>query len=428
MQVRPLVGLLGLLAGVSVAVAQPGYPPDALPPTTSQPAEWGWSGAGMPGSEPAGMPGEAVGVDVGGATGTPYRWWLHGEYLLAYTRPLTVPALASVGPVGSNGILDQPGASAILGGRRDFGGISGYRFGGGAWLDPCPAIGVEWSAFFVPAQSTTQTATASPGGVLARPFFDTALNIENSRVLTAPGFFDGSVSETYRTFFWGAEAGVLLRVVQSSDFSLDQVYHFRYYSLEDSLLTSDSSTATGGGVVAFNGQAFAPPATVSTRDFYSVVNRWYGGSAGLRLVWSPGRWQVGVTARLGVGAAERNVAVRGSTTLTGAGPEQTVNTGFYTAGTGTATFKDFKFSFAPDVQVKAGYRVTDWLTLHAGYQFLSISDLARAPDLYTRRLNPGRIPSTQNFGAAAQPLPNLPPVTNSDYWLHGLTAGLMFTF
>lgn len=410
---RPLGAILAVLVGVAAASAQPvpppGLPPDAFPP------------AGL--AEPGG---DAVWTDVGPE---PYRWWLGAEYLLGFTKPGNLAPLASAGPVGSGGVIGRPGTQVLFGGSQDFDGVSGFRVGGGVWLDGCRAYALDWSAFSLPAQQAQGTFAAAPGQVLARPFFDTALNVENSRVIASPGQFTGSASVSYSTEFYGVEAGALLRVVETPTFSMEQLFHFRFFTLDESVRTNDTSTALGGGVVAFNGQAFGPPATVTTSDSFRVLNRWYGGSAGVRFNWTPGQWEVRLAGRLGVGAVEHNVTVDGRTTLANApAGGGSVPVGFYSAAQTSSRSALYRLSFAPDVQLRVGYRVTDWLMVTGGYQFLYITDMARAADVFDRRLNPGRIPSAQNFGAAAPAVRTIPNVPFSDYYLHGLSAGLMLTF
>lgn len=409
---RPLGAFLAVFVGVAAASAQP-VPPPVLPPDALPP-----------------VGGVDLGVDpgrLGGGPG-PYCWWLSAEYLLGYTTSTDLPPLVTGGPVASGGALGLPGTRVLFGGRQDFDGVSGIQAGGGVWLDPCRAYGLEWSGFYLPRQESRGTFTAAPGELLARPFFDTALNRENSRLIAAPGFFTGRVEAVYASEFWGAEIGGLLRVVETPTFVLEQLYQFRFYTLDESVRTDDTSTALGGGVVAFNGLAFPAPATVSVTDYYSVTNHWYGGSAGLRLIWTPGRWEVRATGRLGVGTSQQTLTVAGGTELTTPAGTASTGPGFYSSAVTRGRVTENRLSFAPDVQVRVGYRVTDWLMVTAGYQYLYISEVARAGDQIDRRLDPGRIPSSQNFGAAAPPVPARPLINSTDFNFHAFTAGLMLTF
>jgi hypothetical protein len=358
----------------------------------------------------------------------PYRWWVSGEYLLGFTRSTTLPTVASVGPFPSGGILGLSGSRPLGGDTVDFGGVSGARFHGGVWLDSCRAYALDWGIFFLPRQEQTNRFAPGPGEDLGRPFFDTLLNRENSRRIVTPGVFAGEVTSAYRSLFWGAELGARLRVVETPTLSLEQLFHFRYYALEESFEIEDSSTALAGGVVAFNGGLFAAPARVRVNDFFSVQNRFYGGSGGLRLQWTPGRWEVQLDARLAVGAMQQNITIEGTTRLENVGAGAIVRPGFYSASQTPVKFTEYRFSLAPDVAARIGYRVTDRMMVTAGYQFVYITNVARPSDQLDRRLNPANIPSSQTFGAAAAGPPALPRITSSDYWMHGLNVGLMLTF
>lgn len=413
---RPFGAILVALVGVTAAAAQfapfPEPPPPAAFPSdgTPVPMDGDFSAAGL------------------GLAPDPYRWWLSGEYLLGFTRAATAPSVVTSGPVSSGGIVGLSGTQQLSSSSPKFDGVSGARFSGGVWLDSCRAYGFEWSVFFLPRQQSTSTYQAGPGEVLARPFFDTLFNIENSRLISSPGLFAGSAESTYRTYFWGGELGSRLRVIETPTFSLEQLFHFRYYELEESFTTQDTSTAVGGGVVAFNGQVFLPPARVRVNDSYTILNRFYGGSAGVRAIWTPGRWEVRLDGRMGVGAVEQSVTVDGRTSLENVPVPTSTQPGFYTSAQNVGVFRQYRLSLAPDVQARVGYRVTDWLMVTAGYQFLYMTNVARPGDLVDRRLNSARIPSSQTFGAAAPVARELPAYDSRDFWMHGFSAGLMLTF
>lgn len=417
MQSRPLGAILVALVTVASAPAQytpiPDLPPSAAFPSdvAPVPADGGISDAQL------------------GLSPEPYRWWLSGEYLLGFTKSASAPPVASASPAASAGIVGLAGTRLLQSTSPKFDSISGGRFSGGVWLDACRAYGVEWGVFFLPRQESTSSFQAAGGEALARPFFDTLFNVENSRLISSPGLFTGSVTTNYQTEFWGLEFGGRLRVVETPTLSLEQLFHFRHYTLEETFTADDVSTALPGGVVAFNGQVFAAPARVRVNDTYRVRNRFYGGSAGVRTIWTPGRWEVRLDARLGVGAMEQLATIQGTTSLENVGGGVNVaQTGFYTAGLNNGNYRQYRFSVAPDVQARVGYRLTDWLMLTGGYQFLYMTNVARPGDLIDRRLSSARIPSSQTFGAASPPVRDTLVYDSRDFWMHGFTAGVVLTF
>ena len=84
----------------------------------------------------------------------------------------------------------------------------------------------------------------------------------------------------------------------------------------------------------------------------------------------------------------------------------------------------------PEASLNVGYRLTSWLSIIAGYTFLYASNVARPGEQVDRTVNPTQSPS---FGGPAdKPLAGeaRPRVRfeGSDFWAHGLSAGLAVSF
>jgi len=149
----------------------------------------------------------------------------------------------------------------------------------------------------------------------------------------------------------------------------------------------------------------------------------------LRVNWTPGRWMMSLTGRLGVGAVYQKVTVDGQTTVSGLGaPVDPIRAGLLSAGGQVSRNSRFELSFAPEVSLKVGYRVTDHISVTAGYQYLYLTNVARPGQQIQRGINPTQIPSGQNFGAAGGPGNPAVNIQSTDFWMHGLTAGVMFSF
>lgn len=419
---RTFGAAVAVLLVVGAACAQPEYPRPV--PGTVPPDGYPVPGDGL-------FPDAAVSDRLLDATEDRfyYRWWIGGEYFLGYAKPADLPTVATAGTTGSFGVLGRTGTRSLLGGKQDFDGISGARFHGGLWLDQQRAYSVEWGVFFLPVQRTSLTAAGGPNAVLGRPFFDTALNTENVRLVSFPGQFQGSLAAEFSTRVWGAEVGSAVRVYDSPTWSFEQLFHFRHLALEDTLLVSDSSRAVpGGGVLYFNGAVQPNGTEVSVSDYFSTVNRFYGGATGVRVNWNPGRWAVSLAGRFGVGAMHQVVTVDGVTAITGAGADRRTSPGVLTAGQPNGRFTAYKLSFAPDVNLRLGYHVTDHIMLTVGYNFQYFTNVARAGEQVQRNVGSTRIPSAPNFGAAGAPADPVYNIRQTDFWLHGFGAGLMFTF
>jgi hypothetical protein len=93
-------------------------------------------------------------------------------------------------------------------------------------------------------------------------------------------------------------------------------------------------------------------------------------------------------------------------TLTPAG---VITGGIFAQPSNMGTFRRNEFSIVSEVGVRVGYQVTDYMRALVGYDFLYWMNVARPGEQIDRALGGGR------------------PVfafRSSDFWTHGLTAGL----
>jgi Putative beta barrel porin-7 (BBP7) len=357
-----------------------------------------------------------------------YRFWLTGEYYLATTSGSTFAPLVTTSPAANLGLPNLPGTNIVFGGNQDFGSQSGFRVGGGMWLDGCRAYGLEWGVSFLPKLSKSTSNNGSGADILARPFFDTVLQTQNSRLIASTGQFSGSVNTEYTTFYWNADLGSVMRVLETSDWSLEHLVGFRYFNIEDTLRITDSSSSLPGGALFYRGSpVFTPGATVSVLDYYSMINRWYGGAAGFRINYNPGRLQASFQFRMGVGANLQSLSTDGTTRLTGAGATQTTVPGFTTAAYATGNYTGTELSLAPELNLRLSYHVTQRIAVTAGYQYLYMTNVARLGDQVSNNLNPSAVPTSNTFLSTTTTNRNI-TIRQSDFWLHGFTAGIMLTF
>lgn len=355
------------------------------------------------------------------------RFWFDGGYQAGYIRKLPTPAtIATQG--GAFAVQGAPGTSVALGGgEADLGVMHGGRFTGGFWLDNNRAFGVELSASFL-SEGNESRGVAGGGVALSRPFFDTSIQAQNARLLNLPGQVSGSVSSTVESLFWGADLGPVVRVIETSMLTLDQLFFFRYSQLEESQTIIDTVSPVGGAVT-FRGQAFRNGGTsVSVEDSARAINRFYGGGAGFRLGITPGRFYANVTGKLAVGANRQTLNLTGLTTLGGTGANATANGGLLVPATSNGQFTHTEFSYMPEIGAKVGFQFTQNFGIYVGYNFLYFTGVIRPGDNFTNTVNPTQLPSSQNFGVPFGP--NAAPVRlqNSDFWIHSVGVGLNVRF
>jgi hypothetical protein len=116
-----------------------------------------------------------------------------------------------VPPLVTTGVLEEPGTEILFGDDRiDDAARGGVRLTLGYWLDDCRACGVEAHYAYLANDSGGGYFAESTGDpILARPFFNVGLGVQNAQLLAYPEFHEGQISVD--TLSEIHSAGVLLR-------------------------------------------------------------------------------------------------------------------------------------------------------------------------------------------------------------------------
>lgn len=418
---------VGLPAVMPAQGMVPGQPPPGVPPGgPAGPA----MPPGMPGGPVAGPPLPTDDLIGGPGLTRGLNCWVGAEYLLYWTKdaPLSVPIVTG-GPATSTGIIGQPGVTVALGNTSfDFKNFSGVRVLGGAWLTQNQSLGVEGNIFILPSKRVGMPQiTGVPGqATLARPFYDTALNRQSSRVLTRPGTFSGGINLDTSSQLWGAEVGPVWRYFdRGGHVTMDFVTGFKFLSLEESLTVNDFAAAVGTGQANFNGQTFRQPAVTFVNDHYATDNRFFGGVIGNRTNLHYQAFTLSLVTKLGLGNMQEAVRVDGTSSLVGVYPvPQVAGGGFFSQGGNSGKFVRNEFAVIPELNLNLAVQLTSHLTATFGYNYLYVSRVVRPGDQLGTNLNNTLIPTGQNFGARFGPQGPGVPFNSSNYWAQGFNLGL----
>jgi hypothetical protein len=130
-----------------------------------------------------------------------------------------------------------------------------------------------------------------------------------------------------------------------------------------------------------------------------------------------------------LGVTRNIVTINGSSIQAGplAPTPGAFDSGFFAQRTNSGRTTHNNFAVVPEVNAKLSYNVANWLVVHAGYDFLYWNSVVRPGSQVNRNLNLTQSPI---FGANAlsgvgQPSPLS---RTTDYYLHGLSAGLEFRY
>lgn len=351
------------------------------------------------------------------------RFYGRAEYLLWWTKdaPNQVPLV-------TKGFVGTPGTDALLGGTDvDFGARHGARLTLGYWLTDDRAWGLEASGFYLPSVSERRTVSSpGPDGADLRvPFFNALTGHESSSPLSASnptdGFFAGTATQRVTSRLWGAEGNVVVGLANPGPWRVDLLGGARYLNLSEGLSFATNTPDLSPG----------PVTVFQTRDVFDTTNDFYGGQLGLRGRYDAGRFTADATLKVAVGAMRQSVDVAGAfRTNYFSSTVQNFAGGLFAQPTNIGSYRRDVLAVVPEVGVNVGFRLTDWASMVVGYTFLYASNVTRPGHQIDRVINPTQSGAIDLTNPATLVGPARPQFKfeGSDFWAHGLNAGLAFNF
>ena len=366
-----------------------------------------------------------------GACGPDESGWVTADYLLWAVKSGGTPPLVARDPPGTPraavGVPTTPGRSVLFGGPGLNGDLrSGFRIGGGFWLDPDRHWALSGD-FFLLGSGTDGGTFASPGDPpLSRPFFNVVTGLPDAELVGFPGSLSGSVSVSARNTFVGA--GAFLRRNLCCDFDasdpcgargyrVDLLAGYRYYGLNDDLRVREDLLSTG--------QPGAPPGTrIVVTDRFRTTNSFNGGLLGLAGGAQSGRWSADFRGGASLGNLHRGLTIDGSTVVTVPGQVPSTRTGGLLAQrSNIGRYTSDVFTVAPEFGANIGYQLTPGVRIRAGYTFLYLPNAWRAGDQIDRGIDPVQLRG--GVGALGRPAPVL---ASTGAFVQGVNVGLTFRY
>lgn len=387
----------------------------------------------------------AAGKDAAGKGGHGQQPWVYSpwisiEYLHTWLEGRHAPPLVTTSPPGTDGVL--PGAQLLFGGDDLSGGrqpAAKLSFGG--WFDPNERLGAVGSFFGVQTETVGFHRESDVTGVplLARPVFDTwpgsntgvgpasFVVTDNQRpdFLGFPHDLFGNIDVVSHTDVLGAEGYLRYLLYCAPGRRLDLVGGYQFSRVDNSLRISHNTTLNPPGL--FTEERF------SAEDLFSTRNKFHGGVLGLLGEVGQGPIVLSVLAKVGLGNMNEVVDIAGQSSIsfTQSDPQFFPQSGILALPTNVGTYKQDKFAFIPEAEVKLTFKLTKNLEASVGYDFIYWSTLALAGEqIETNADGLPVVNSSQWFGGSLDPAggnrPSFSGITDSSLWLQGLSVGLTF--
>jgi hypothetical protein len=350
------------------------------------------------------------------------QMWIKAEYLHWWVQgsPMNVPLI-------TDGLVGQSGTHVLLGGDDlENRSHDGFRVTFGfAPIYEKNNLEVSLMAMKSLTASNSVSSSGQLGSVdLLLPFFDVTQNRENITEISLSPSYAGAAREALSRNMTGAEINFVRPCDREGSLQLDFLGGMRWFNLSENFTFTTSSP-------------FIPPQAADiwqTTDRFEARNNFYGVQGGIRARWQRERFSADGGLKLGIGATVQKVDVDGfllTNDFNGLGSTtQRFAGGYFALPTNIGSHTRAVFGILPEANVNVGYRITDWLSVSAGYSFLFTNSVARPGEQVNRNINPTQSVSwtgelDPKLKGAAEPSFD---VHGSSFWAHGLNAGLTFHF
>jgi len=336
------------------------------------------------------------------------------EYLMWWAKGTHLPPLVTTSDPGTlqpdAGVLGLPSTTILFG--NEYVGKDmqvGGRVMLGIWLDQEHNVAAGGRFFGLGGDTTQFTATSDGSEILARPFFNAFLGIDDALLIAFPGFAAGSVAATHDTLnIIGTEAFMEIMMSRDQCRRLSLVGGYQFMRLDDRLQIVSNHTLLQPGL-QFN-----------ITDRFKAYNEFHGGEFGLRGQMFRGCWSLDALAMVALGGMRQEVVIEGETVITppGGGPIATQG-GLLAQPSNIGTYERGKFTYIPSLTLNLKYHVNPCLNFFVGYNLIFLGDVALSGDQIDLRVN-----LNQPVG------PPLPAFTfqDRDYWIQGMNFGASWDF
>lgn len=345
--------------------------------------------------------------------------WGSVELLMWWAKGTPVPPLVTTSLPGTlrtdAGVIGRPTTRILLGDELlgDEMQIGG-RVAAGVWLDAEHNSSGGFRFFALEGDDIHYTNASTGDPILARPFFNAQLGIQDSLLIAYPGVAEGSIDVRFSNQnVLGAEAFVEFMLERDYCRRIDLILGYQFLRLDDFLQVNSNHLVVDPASIAL-GTRF------DILDQFSAENEFHGAEVGLKGRFARGCWSLNALAKVGIGNLRQEVEIAGRTLTTPPGGSPTFSgRGFLAQPSNIGEREQNQFVFVPEVTLNLAYHVNRCLSLHVGYNILWLSDVALSGqhiDFAVNNAQPGG-PARPQF-----------VFQDDDYWLQGINFGLNWDF
>ncbi len=345
-------------------------------------------------------------------------YWARAEYMLWWTSGMNTAPLVTTGTPLSQGVLGQPGTTTLFGnGDLADQSRSGARFTFGHWLDPAQCNGIEVNYMTLGSKTDAFNAGLNQFNILARPFFNTVTNAQDSRLIASPGLVQGTLNAAASSDLQGVEVLYRRKGCEPMGCHIDWVVGYRFAELKDRVRIDESTASLSGPTAGTTFDLF---------DQFDTRNSFHGAEFGLVGDWQiDDCWSCEAFAKFAIGGTTYNAGIAGQTTTTdAAAASTTAQGGLLAQGTNIGNYRSDDVASMGEFGFMLRRQLACGLSATVGYNFLYWSNVTRAGEIIDTTINTSQIAPGTLAGAAR------PTIIQKvdDFWAQGLRFGLEYRY
>jgi len=351
------------------------------------------------------------------------RFWIAGDYLVAFLRGTNLPALVTTSEPGTTklnaGVIGLGSTSTLFGpGWVNDDIRSGVRLQTGYWFNSSQTLGIEAGFMVIEGQSASFVGNSDAFPILARPFFNTETGVQGSHVIAFPGFSNGSIDiRVVSANFWETHVDLSEKAIDTGWFRLYSLFGYRYFRYDEYLRATEIINPT-------NRNFIAGTQIVST-DNFNTRNEFHGIDLGFRSQFIWDRLTIDVLTKLAVGRINRTIDINGQQTISTPGfGTITRDGGVLALGSNSGLSSSGDWKVLPEAGVNLNWQVGSNLNMRFGYTFMLLNGIARVVDKVDTTINPNFFPGGSSAGVVRPANNNV----RSDMWIQSLNVGLIWTY
>jgi hypothetical protein len=347
-----------------------------------------------------------------------WAYWGRFDFLLWWHRQQDLPPLVTSSPLGTPvdqaGRLDQPATQILYGSNSPEGGSTvGGRVTIGAWTDCSQTCGFGVRYFALGNRRSEFQADSDTTPILARPFFNVTLNVQDADVVAYPNDTIGQLGVSNVSRVHGGDAFWRRLFYADSCHRLDLLVGYQVARLGHNLaIDSQRTVIRQGGSIPFG-------TVVNSSDVFDTENTYHAGAIGMIGEYDRGNVTWRLLAKVGLGNMRQEVAIHGLTTTSIPGQATTVQRqGLLARQSNIGSYSQDVFAVSPEIGLNMAYHLSDHVDVTLGYSFLYWNRVA---------LPASQIDMGIETRAAAATRPAF-ALQDTDYLLHGLNVGLQWVY